>query len=33
MLVVAGAGEGKPATFPVTGWEGGSISRRCVQIA
>jgi 4,5-DOPA dioxygenase extradiol len=33
MLVIAGAGEGHRATFPVTGWEGGSISRRCVQIA
>lgn len=31
IYVVAGAADGARATFPVTGWEGGSISRRCVQ--
>jgi 4,5-DOPA dioxygenase extradiol len=33
MYVVLGAGDGGAASFPVTGWEGSSISRRCVQIA
>jgi 4,5-DOPA dioxygenase extradiol len=34
LLVVAGAGfeRGGRATFPVTGFEAGSISRRCVQV-
>ncbi len=31
IYVVAGAAQGGKATFPVTGWEGGSLSRRCVQ--
>jgi 4,5-DOPA dioxygenase extradiol len=31
MLVVLGAAEGSKASFPITGWEGASISRRCAQ--
>lgn len=32
IYVVAGAADGAKASFPVTGWEGGSLSRRCVQL-
>jgi 4,5-DOPA dioxygenase extradiol len=32
LLVAAGAGADGPVSFPVEGWEWGSLSRRCVQL-